>query len=151
MARMHSRARGKAGSKRPVKKSVSTWVRYKAKEAEMLIVKLAKEGKTPSQIGLALRDVYGIPYVKGVTNKKITKILEEKKLSKEIPEDLMALIKKSVAIRKHLEENHKDEGAKRGLILTESKIKRLIRYYKRVEKLPEGWKYDPKRIRLYIE
>ena len=43
MARMHSRKRGKAGSKKPMKKVLPLWVRYKAKELELLIVKLAKE------------------------------------------------------------------------------------------------------------
>ena len=61
MARMHSRKRGKAGSKKPMKKVLPLWVRYKSKELELLIVKLAKEGKTPSQIGVILRDTYGIP------------------------------------------------------------------------------------------
>ena len=44
MARMHSRKKGKSGSRRPIKKTPQTWVRYKSKEAELLIVKLAKEG-----------------------------------------------------------------------------------------------------------
>jgi len=150
MARMHSKKKGKSGSKKPYSKSPS-WVRYNPKEIELLIVKLVKEGKTASQIGLALRDTYGIPDVKKITNKKITKILAEKKLSAKLPEDLMALIKKDIAVRKHLERNSKDETAKIGLTLTESKIKRLAKYYKRAEKLPEEWKYDPKRVRFYIE
>ena len=148
---MHSRKLGRSGSKRPFRKQSPAWVRYKGKEVEMLITKLAKEGKTASEIGLIMRDTYGIPNVKEVTDKKINKILEEHKVLKEIPEDLMALIKKSIALRKHLEENHKDQGAKRGLILTESKIKRLVKYYKAHEKLPAGWKYDPRKIRLYVE
>jgi len=150
MARMHSRRKGKSGSKKPHQKS-PLWVRYKPKEVELLIVKLAKEGKIASEIGLILRDTYGIPDVKKVTGKKITKILEEKKLAGKIPDDLMALIKKDIAVRKHIEGNSKDETAKRGLTLAESKIKRLVKYYKTTGKLPEEWKYDPKRVRFYIE
>ncbi|MBW3003490.1 30S ribosomal protein S15, partial [Candidatus Woesearchaeota archaeon] len=111
---MHSRKRGKSGSKKPVKKAVPSWVRYKPKEAEMLIVKLAKEGKTPSQIGMVLRDTYGIPDIRTVMKKKISKILDEKKLLKQIPEDLMALMKKAIAVRKHLEANKQDKSAIRG-------------------------------------
>jgi len=85
----------------------------------MLIVKLAKEEKTASEIGIILRDVYGIPYVRQVTKKRITKILEEHKIQPKIPEDMMALIKRSILLRKHLERNHKDESAKRGLTLTD--------------------------------
>ena len=151
MARMHSGAKGKSKSVKPVKKTNLSWLTYKSKEVEMLVSKLAKEGKTASQIGLYMRDNYGIPSVKRVTEKSITKILVEKKLSKDIPEDLMALIRRTVILRKHLEKNHKDEPAKLGLILTESKIKRLVKYYKASKKLPMEWKYDPERIKLFIE
>jgi len=150
MARMHSRKKGKSKSTKPVKKSVPSWSRYKGKEVELLIVKYAKEGKTASQIGLYLRDAYGIPDIKTVTNKKITQILEEKKLLKDIPEDLMALITRSVMIRKHLEENHKDMTAKRGLRLTESKINRLVKYYKKAGRMDIDWKFDPERVKLYV-
>ncbi|MFC1769068.1 30S ribosomal protein S15 [Nanoarchaeota archaeon] len=151
MARMYSRKKGKAGSKKPDKKQTPSWSRYKGKEVELLVVKLAKEGKNPSQIGLYLRDVYGIPDAKTVCEKSITAILKEKDLQKEIPEDLMALIKRSVQLRKHMLVNTKDQTAKRGLLLTESKIKRLIKYYKLNNRLPEGWKYDPEKAGLFLE
>ena len=151
MARMHSRRKGKAGSKKPAKKAAPSWLRYKTKEIELLIVKLAKEGKTPSQIGTYLKDVYGIPDVSVIAKKGVTDILKEKKLLKEIPEDLMALMKKAVTLRKHLEENKKDRTALRGLQLTESKIKRIVKYYKRTKKLSVDWKYEPGKISLYLE
>ena len=131
MARMHSRKKGKSGSKKPIKKSVPVWSRYKSNEVELLITKLAKEEKSGSQIGMILRDSYGIPDIKSVTKKKIGRILKEKDLVKDIPEDLMALIKKVFLIRKHMEENKHDYTGLRGLQLTESKIKRLTKYYKR--------------------
>ena len=150
MAKMHSRAKGKAGSKRPFTKSKITWLRYNEEEIEQLIVKLAKSGKTSSQIGLILRDVYGIPDVKRVLNKKMHSILEEKNLLSDIPEDLTALIKKEINIMKHMQGNKKDMFAKRGLILTESKINRLAKYYKRIGKLPKDWKYDREKAKLII-
>ena len=150
MARMYSRKKGKSGSTRPAK-GTRSWVRYKPKEVELLIMKIAKEGKAPSEIGTYLRDTYGIPSIKEVTKMSVTQILKEKNLSSELPEDLMALIKKAISIRKHLEANHKDQPANRGLTLTESKIKRLVKYYKKTEKLPYTWKYDPSRIRLVVE
>lgn len=61
-------------------------------------------------------------------------------LAPEIPEDLYHLIKKAVAIRKHLERNRKDKDSKFRLILVESRIHRLARYYKRTTKLPPIWK-----------
>jgi len=150
MARKYSGSKGKAGSTKPVRTSSPSWIRYKPAEAEMLIVKLAKEGKTPSQIGLVLRDVYGIPDIKNSVGKKITKILTEKKLMSKIPEDLLALIKRSIALKKHIEKNKKDQTSKRGLTLTESKIRSLAKYYKKTKKLPADWKYEPEKIRLYV-
>ena len=151
MARMYSRKKGKSSSKKPLVKTKQSWLRYRPKETEMLVVKMAKEGKTASMIGLVLRDSYGIPDVKTITEKSITQILKEKKLAPKIPEDLMALIKKSIAIRKHREENKQDMTSLRGLQLTESKIKRLVKYYKKTKKLPVDWKYDRRKVSLFVE
>lgn len=151
MARMYSRARGKSGSKKPLTKKKPTWIRLKPKEIELLVVKLAKEGNMPSKIGIILRDTYGVPDVKLLTNKKITQILEEKKILKKLPEDLLALIKKISSLKKHLEENKKDMSALRGLQITESKIKKLVKYYKKQKKVPVEWKYDRKKVSLFVE
>jgi len=150
MARIYSRGRGKAGSTKPSKTSKHTWITYGPKEIEMLIVKLAKE-KTPSQIGFFLRDSYGIPDVKSVIGKSVTEVLKEKNVLPEVPEDLMALMRTTVKIRKHLEDNKHDMTAKRGMIIAESKIKRLVKYYKREKRLPVDWKYDPAKVRLVLE
>ena len=151
MARMYSRKKGRSGSTRPKTKQVPAWVRYSAKEAEMLVIKLAKEKKTASQIGLILRDTYGIPDVKSLTGKSISALLKEKKMQPSLPEDLMALIKKNISIRKHLEENKQDQVGKRGLLLCDSKIKRLVKYYQSSGVLPAGWTYDSEKVRLLIE
>ena len=76
--------------------------------------------------------------------------LEEKKVRGDIPEDLMSLIKKAVALDKHLSENGKDFHSKRGMELTESKINRLVRYYKRTGRLSKDWKYDLKTAKLIV-
>ena len=151
MARMYSRKKGKSSSKKPLSKTIPSWMTHNAKEVELLVLKVAKEGKLASMIGLVLRDSYGIPDVKAITKKSITKILEEKKISQKIPEDLLALIKRAIAIRKHMEENKQDMSALRGLQLTESKINRLVKYYKRVKNLPIDWKYDVKSVKLYAD
>lgn len=151
MSRMHSGSKGKSGSTKPANKEKPTWESHKPKEIEMLIAKLAKDGKTSAQIGLFLRDNYGIPDVKLVLGKGITAIMAEKGLTHEVPEDLRFLIRKALMIRKHLEENKQDQPAKRGLILTESKIKRLIKYYKKSAKLDMAWKYDFRKASTYLE
>ncbi len=148
---MHSRAKGKSGSKKPIEKNIPSWVKLKPKEVEKLIEKYAKEGKKPSQIGMIMRDEYGIPDVKTMLGKTVTQILKEKKQLGELPEDLLYLIKKAVMVKDHLEENHKDTTANRGLQLTESKIRRLAKYYKKTGKLPSDWKYEPAKIKLYLD
>ncbi len=150
MARMHSRKKGKSGSKKPSTQKPQPWISYSAQEIEQLIVKLAKTGKTSSQIGIILRDNYGIPDLKKITNKKITKILNEHKLQQKIPEELTNLIKKEIKIIKHLEKNKKDMPSRRGLLLTGSKIKRLTKYYKRTGVLPKDWIYSREQAKITI-
>lgn len=150
MARMHSRKKGKSGSKRPEERKKQAWIKYTAKEVEALVIKLAKQENTASKIGLILRDSYGIPDVKAIAKKRITKILEENKLKTELPEDLINLIKKQISITAHREENKQDKTAKRGLQLTESKINRLVRYYKKTNKLPKDWKFDRSKAKLLV-
>lgn len=48
----------------------------------------------------------------------------------------------AVAVRKHLERNRKDKDSKFRLILIESRIHRLSRYYKTVGVLQPTWKYE---------
>lgn len=148
---MHSRKKGKSGSTKPSIKKSPTWLSYNEKEVEHFIIKLAKEEKSPSQIGMILRDTYGIPDVKLITKKSITDFLKEQKLLPKIPEDLLNLIKKHIKISKHLETHKKDQPTKRGLNLTESKIKRLAKYYKGKGILPTDWKFDSKKANLLIE
>ena len=149
MARMHSRKKGKAGSKKPTAKA--KWVEYKENEVERLVIKLRKEGLEIPRIGLVLRDQYGIPSVKQATNKTITKILEENNLLLKIPEDLLSLLRNAVNLRDHMTKNKKDYTSKHGLELLESKIRRLIKYYVKNKKLPSDFKYEPERAKLLVE
>lgn len=97
---------------------------------------------TPSQIGVVLRDSMGIPQVNFVTGNKILRILKSNGLAPELPEDLYHLIKKAVNIRRHLEKNRNDVDAKFRLILVESRVHRLARYYKTTKQLAPNWKYE---------
>ena len=150
MARMHGGAHGKSGSKKPYGKEGHAWLTLKPKEVEMLVVKLAKEGNSPSRIGLVLRDSYGIPDVRSVLKKRVTEVLAAKKLLHELPDDLLGLIRKDLSLHKHAQTNKQDMSAKRGILLTESKINRLLKYYKRTGRIPESWKYDPDKAGMYV-
>lgn len=150
MARLHSRKKGKSGSTRPPRLEKPVWVERSAEEVENLVTKLARKGLSKSLIGIILRDSYGIPLVKVVTGKKISQIVKENEIEETLPEDLTNLVKKALIIRKHLEENHKDLEAKKGLNRTESKIYRLLHYYKETNILPMDFKYDPEKIRTLV-
>lgn len=93
-------------------------------------------------IGVTLRDSHGVAQVRFVTGKKILRIMKANGQAPNLPEDLYYLIKKAVAIRKHLERNRKDKDNKFRLILVESRIHRLARYYKTKSVLPPNWKYE---------
>jgi len=142
MGRMHSRGKGIADSALPYKRTPPSWLKITHQEVTDHVCKLAKKGLTPSQIGVILRDSHGIPQVKNVTGSKILRILKANGLGPSIPEDLYHLIKKAVSVRKHLEKNRKDKDSKFRLILVESRVHRLARYYKKAKVLPANWKYE---------
>ncbi|KAA8905485.1 40S ribosomal protein S13 [Sphaerosporella brunnea] len=142
MGRMHSNGKGISASALPWVRSPPSWLKTPPEQVIEQICKLARKGATPSQIGVVLRDSHGVAQVKAVTGNKILRILKSQGLNPEIPEDLYMLIKKAVAVRKHLERNRKDKDSKFRLILIESRIHRLSRYYKSVGVLPPTWKFE---------
>lgn len=130
---------------------------------------------TPSQIGIVLRDSYGIAQVKSVTGNKILRILKTASesalcvvrlsrvalrgslsvidrertwlliantpttdLAPELPEDLYHLIKKAVAIHKHLASNRKDMDSKFRMVLIEARIHRYARSRIVARPCPDG-------------
>jgi small subunit ribosomal protein S15 len=151
MARMYSRKKGRHGSKKPPIKMAPRWVKYKKSEVEGLVENLAKERKTSALIGTILRDQYGIPDVKMITGKTVSRIMKDRKLYPEMPEDMLNLLKKVVNLREHLERNKADQLSKKGLLNLESKIRRLGKYYSREGMLPKGWRYDPTKAKLLIQ
>jgi small subunit ribosomal protein S15 len=149
MARMYARKRGKSGSTRPIKKS-APWMRHKPEEVEQLVVKLAKKEHGSARIGTILRDSYGIPSARLATKQKISAVMKKNKLYPEFPEDMLNLMRKAVNLRAHMENNRRDYTSARGLEITESKIRRLAKYYRKERILPEGWKYDPDKAKLLV-
>jgi len=142
MGRMHSNGKGISSSALPFRRKAPKWITLSPSAVVELIVKLAKKGLTPSQIGVTLRDQHGIPQVRFLTGRKILRILKKNGCAPQLPEDLYNLIKKAVSIRKHLERNRKDIDAKYRLILVESRIHRLSRYFRKTGQLPPTWKYE---------
>ena len=152
MARMHARRKGKSGSTHPVeRKNHPDWSSLNPREVESHVIDLANSGKSTSEIGQILRDQFAVPDIKLATGKKVTKILEANGIKADIPEELVNLIKTALSLRKHLETNRKDLKNKRNLQLTESKIRRLTKYYRDNKKIPMDWKYTPEQAKLMFE
>src|SRR5713226_8313590 len=107
MARLYSGKRGSSGSTRPVSRRPPSWFKYEPEEVEALVVKLGKEGNSPSIIGQILRDRYGIPLVSQISQRRLERLLPPE-LKPKVPEDLENLLKKANSTRRHLEKNRKD-------------------------------------------
>ncbi len=134
MARMHTRRRGSSASDKPAATEPPEWSDVDSDDVEARVVELAEQGHDPSQIGLKLRDegVKGtpVPNVKLATGKKVTEILEENDAAPDLPEDLKNLMERAVRLREHMADNQQDAQNKRALQNTESKIRRLVNYYR---------------------
>ena len=141
MARIHAHTHGKSHSTRPTSKDVPPWLTESQEKVSSLIVGLGKEGITPSEIGLRLRDEYGIPLAKPVVGKAITDVLVDNDIIRDMPEDLEHLVMKALALQKHLRTHNSDHRNVRSLELIESKIHRLSKYYKGIGKIKKNWKY----------
>ena len=142
MARLHSRKKGKSGTKRPKSAVVPEWVNVDKAELRETIVKMAKEGVPPAKIALYLRDQQGVANLRGILGMSLLAFLEKENAAPAYPEDLLALIKKAASIRSHLKASKKDLHNKVKLGHVESKIGRLVKYYSSKGKLPKNWKYD---------
>ncbi len=150
MARIHSRRRGKSRSKPPVRTSPPYWTAYSPEEIEEIVLRLQKEGRSKSRIGLVLRDQYGVTGIRLMTGKKLGTLLKEKGIEEDFPEDFLDLMRRAVNLRDHMAKNKVDYGARRGLELVEAKIRRLQNYYWRSGRIPRDWRYDPEKAALLV-
>jgi small subunit ribosomal protein S15 len=142
MARIHSHRRGTSHSIRPTLKRIPSWLSYSPDEITTLIVKMAKDELTPSQIGTRLRDEYNIPLVKPILGKDIVEAMAENGVKLKLPEELARLLSRANKLQVHLKSHKGDHKNVRSLELLEAKIHRLSKYYKRMGVLPSTWKYN---------
>lgn len=89
-----------------------SWVKIKPEELVRIVVELAKEGKSPAQIGLVLRDKHGIPKAK-LLGKKIKEILQENNIDYQTEEKNVE--QKIEVLKKQFSANKKDHTASRAL------------------------------------
>ena len=141
LARIHSHRHGKSHQIRPPSRSTPAWVTTTPEEARSAVLKLAKEGLSPSRIGQTLRDDYGVPLLKPLMGKSLGRVLAEGKVAPKVPQDLQDLIERAKRIQRHLQEHRSDRKNVHSLELVEAKIYRLSKYYKEKGLLPSDFKY----------
>ncbi len=151
MSRIHSGHKGRAGSHRPYPLTKPEWVTATTEEVVSQAVQLSKTGVLAARIGQTLRDTYGVPSARAVTGKRLGVLLAENGQKPEIPDDLQALLKRVVHLQHHLETHPKDLSNRRGLVLMESRIRRLARYYRQHHRIPESWRYSAAGAALQVE
>jgi small subunit ribosomal protein S15 len=140
MARIHAHTHGKSHSTRPISYTSPSWINQKS-ELSTIIVQLSKDGLSPSEIGIKMRDQYGVPLIKPILGKGISQLLHENNSIPEMPEDLNQLVQKALALQRHLKFHNADKRNIRSLELIEAKIHRLSKYYKKKGKISQNWKY----------
>ena len=149
MARLHTRKHGKSKSRKPAAGDVT--IAADRKEVEGAILDYARQGLCSSAIGQSVKCSHGVGYLKPLLGKRLNQFLAEKGVKKELPDDLMALMRKAVSMRKHLSGNHGDVYGRIRLGRVEAKIWRLSKYYRGSGKIPADWKYDPEQAALMIK
>jgi small subunit ribosomal protein S13e len=71
------RRKGISKSALPYRRTPPSWLKTSSAEVSEQVLKLAKKGLTPSQIGVILRDSHGIAQVAHVTGSKILRMLKK--------------------------------------------------------------------------
>ena len=140
MAKMHSRGKGRSCSMRPYSSTAPTFMKGTIAEIKNHIIAMAKKNHQPAQIGAVVRDEYGVGNVKDILGCSLLEFLRENNCAPAIPTEIENLIERVNTIRKHLSQYKKDNSAKYRLILTTSKLHRLMRYYKQKNVIPSNWK-----------
>jgi len=103
-----------------------TWLKTSEKQAEKIIIELAKQGLSTEKIGLILRDQHGIPTTK-IYGKKISQILKQNQIE---PKSSLANAEENVEkVKQHFEKNKQDKAAKYALIKKTATAIKLRKYH----------------------
>ncbi len=151
MARLHSKKKGKSGTKRPRSYSTPEWTPMKPADLRETILKMAREGVPPAKIGLTMRDQYGVPNLRSQLGMSLKAFLIKEKVAGEYPEDLLNLIKKAVRMTGHIKGGKNDVHNVVKLGHVESKIQRLVKYYSSKGMIPSGWRYEREKAALLVK
>ena len=106
------------------------WLKMSEEELKKLVLELSEKYQ-PAQIGLILRDQYGVPTTK-VFGRKLSAYLKE--AGKNEFFELKNVEKKVAAIKEHMESNITDKKAKHKLQKSMSKLNAMRKYSERRKK-----------------
>ncbi len=150
MAKIHSRKRGNSRSRKPIVVE-KTKTLHSDEEIKEKVIELAKKGTRASEIGLIMRDQYGVGDLRAFLDDRLVTFLKKEKTAPEYPQDLIDLIRKAVKMRVHMKKNVTDNNNKVKLSHVESKIHRLVKYYKKEKVLTSDWKYQHDKANLLLK
>jgi small subunit ribosomal protein S15 len=151
MAKMHTGGHGKSKSRKPKLEGSANADNSAMQDAKTLILGYAKQNMHPAMMGQVLKEKNNVPYIRQMFGKRLVEMLEQEGFKRELPVDMLDLIKKAVNMREHIAANHNDAHNRLRLIRIESKIWRLTKYYKRRKTLPADWKYEPEKAALLVK
>lgn len=95
-----------------VKEAKPEWVKMKPEELKKIVIELAKQGNSPAQIGLILRDKHGVPKAK-LLGKRIAEIMSEENIENKSAVNLTE--SKIGKLNAHIVKHKHDMSAKRSL------------------------------------
>ncbi len=150
---MHTKKKGKSKSRKPI---IESGAKIEGAEQDnskivQIAVAYAKQGMPPALIGEKLKKEHNTPYIKHMLGKRLEEVLKENGVAESMPYDMLALMKKAVMLRKHLEKNKQDVSNRIRLGRIEAKIWRLTKYYISKGVLPNGWRYNPAQAELIVK
>jgi|SRR3989344_8870790 len=123
-----------ATEKKEKKKKPLTNDRETAENIEQIVIDLAKQGNTPSKIGIILKEKHNVAKIK-LLGKKITKILKENKIPYETDLDMVS--KQLSKIEAHYEKNKQDKRAKREIVRFVGLKKTIKKYQDKKAPVPQ--------------
>ncbi|KAF7702681.1 40S ribosomal protein S13 [Cucumispora dikerogammari] len=138
MARMYSKGHGKSKSSKPFSTAPPSHITLD--EVTNIVIDLSKKGKTGAEIGKILRDEHGVGKISSIADCTMLELLKKNNIAPEIPDDVKAIEKKCLAIYNHIKKEWNDKDARYRLKHKESRLHRLVRYYKTKGVLPAAFK-----------
>ncbi len=106
-----------------------SWLKMSEEELKKLIITLSEKYQ-PAQIGLILRDQYGVPTTK-IYGKKLKEFLKEAGIN--VNSDLKNVEKKVEKMQEHLKKHTQDKRSKHQLQRSQSRLLAMKRYSKKRE------------------